>query len=59
MKVKDLKREAKLKWELLREKIELIDPLMIFPSHRALKAEWEKQNIQLDKKKIEKRLEKK
>lgn len=40
--------------ELLKEKIELIDPLMIFPSHRKLKHEWEQQNIKLDIQKLRK-----
>lgn len=55
MKIKDLIEEIKLKWELFLEKLELIDLLMIFPSHRSLKAEWEMQNILLDEKKLKKR----
>ena len=38
--------------EYLKEKLELADPLMIFPSHRELKREWEQQNIKLDIKKL-------
>lgn len=55
MKIKDLIEDIKLKWELFLEKLELIDLLMIFPSHRSLKAEWEMQNILLDEKKLKKR----
>lgn len=51
--------EIKLKWELFLEKLELIDLLMIFPSHRSLKAEWEMQNILLDERKWKKHLKKK
>lgn len=45
-------RQIKFYLELLKEKFELIDPLMIFPSHRRLKREFGKMNILLDRYKL-------
>lgn len=47
-------KEIISRFELLCERIRLVDPLMLFPLHRAEKLKWEKGNIKADIKKLRK-----